>query len=62
MFRLWYLAEKDLLSTAPHAKYDLTNTGQGLQRVQQSPNVYKAMHEILTYTLTLTLTLTLLNN
>ena len=48
MFRLWYLSEQDLLSeTMP---YELQNTGQGLQRVQQSPNVYKAMHEILAHT------------
>lgn len=48
MFRLWYLAELDLLSiTEP---YELRNTGQGLQRVQNSPRVYKAMHEILAHT------------
>ena len=48
MFRLWYLAELDLLSeTTP---YELKNTGQGLQRVQQSPHVYRAMFEILTHT------------
>lgn len=48
MFRLWYLAEQDLLSaTQP---YELRNTGQGLQRVQQSPRVFKAMHEILAHT------------
>lgn len=47
-FRLWYLSELDLLSeTQP---YVLTDTGQGLQRVQQSPRVYKAMHEILHHT------------
>ena len=47
-FRLWYLAEQDLLSeTQP---YELKNTGQGLQRVQQSPRVFKAMHEILSHT------------
>ncbi len=47
-YRLWYLAELDLLSeTQP---YELTNTGQGLQRVQQSPRVYRAMHEILHHT------------
>jgi hypothetical protein len=47
-FRLWYLAEQDLLS--PTQPYELRNTGQGLQRVQQSPRVYKAMHEILSFT------------
>ena len=47
-FRLWYLSELDLLSeTQP---YELSDTGQGLQRVQQSPRVYKAMHEILYHT------------
>ena len=48
MFRLWYLAEQDLLSTTQ--PYELRNTGQGLQRVQQSPRVFKAMHEILAQT------------
>lgn len=59
MFRLWLLSEQDLLSTAasvdakasdgevPEQPYELSNTGQGLQRVQQSPRVYRAMHEIL---------------
>lgn len=48
MFRLWYLAEQDLLD--PAQPYELQQTGQGLQRVQQSPRVYKAMHEILYHT------------
>ena len=61
MFRLWLLSEQDLLSTATSSAgsnsaeggeeseqpYELLNTGQGLQRVQQSPRVYRAMHEIL---------------
>jgi hypothetical protein len=48
MFRLWYLAEVDLLSDTQ--SYDLRNTGQGLQRVKESPKVYRAMHEILVRT------------
>eukprot|EP01035_Chromulina_nebulosa_P017717 gene17717-23309_t len=48
MFRLWYLSECDLLS--PTTPYDLRVTGQGLQRVQDSPMVYRAMHEILSIT------------
>jgi Protein of unknown function (DUF2009) len=32
MFRLWYLAEQDLLSLS--SRYKLCDTGQGLNRVQ----------------------------
>mmetsp|Transcript_39247 Transcript_39247/g.122837 ORF Transcript_39247/g.122837 Transcript_39247/m.122837 type:complete len:569 (-) Transcript_39247:216-1922(-) len=44
-FRLWYLAEEDLLSGA--TPYSLEDTGQGFQRVQQCPNTFRAMQEIL---------------
>ncbi|CAM9298627.1 unnamed protein product [Sphacelaria rigidula] len=45
MFRLWCLGEEDLLSET--AAYKLVDTGQGKQRVQQSPRTFKAMQEIL---------------
>jgi len=45
MFRLWYLAESDLL--CEDNRYSLTNTGQGLNRVQHCPRVGKAMYGVL---------------
>ncbi|GKY93096.1 hypothetical protein MPSEU_000277800 [Mayamaea pseudoterrestris] len=45
MFRLWAMAEGDLLSES--VTYSLQDTGQGFQRVQQSPQTYKAMQRIL---------------
>lgn len=45
MFRLWSLAEGDLLSG--DAPYALRDTGQGLQRVQACPRTYAAMVKIL---------------
>lgn len=45
MFRLWCLGEEDLLSEV--SLYKLSDTGQGKQRVQQSPRTFKAMQEIL---------------
>jgi hypothetical protein len=45
MFRLWAMAESDLLSES--VSYSLQNTGQGFQRVQQSPKTYKAMQQLL---------------
>jgi hypothetical protein len=45
MFRLWAMGETDLLSES--ISYNLQDTGQGMQRVQQSPLTYKAMQEIL---------------
>eukprot|EP00004_Rigifila_ramosa_P013495 TRINITY_DN298_c0_g1_i7.p1 TRINITY_DN298_c0_g1~~TRINITY_DN298_c0_g1_i7.p1 ORF type:complete len:396 (+),score=121.81 TRINITY_DN298_c0_g1_i7:405-1592(+) len=48
MFRLWHLAEADLLDeTNP---YRLTDTGQGLNRVQRAPQIGDAMHKILSST------------
>lgn len=45
MFRLWAMAEEDLLSES--VSYALQDTGQGHQRVQQSPLTYKSMQKIL---------------
>ena len=45
MFRLWAMAEEDLLSES--VTYSLQDTGQGMQRVQQSPRTYKSMQKIL---------------
>lgn len=45
MFMLWSLADQDLLST--HGRYRLTDTGQGLNRIQQCPAVSRAMHTII---------------
>lgn len=44
MFRLWTLAEEDLLD--PSTPYALKDTGQGLNRVQECPRISKAMREI----------------
>lgn len=45
MFKLWCLAENDLLNERNY--YRLTDTGQGLNRVQQAPLVRKAVYEII---------------
>jgi len=45
IFRLWAMAEEDLLSES--VTYCLKDTGQGIQRVQQSPRTYKAIQNIL---------------
>mmetsp|Transcript_3287 Transcript_3287/g.4812 ORF Transcript_3287/g.4812 Transcript_3287/m.4812 type:complete len:582 (+) Transcript_3287:190-1935(+) len=45
MFRLWQMAEDDLLSET--VTYSSQDTGQGMQRVQQCPKTYKAMQTIL---------------
>ncbi|KAI7903738.1 uncharacterized protein BX663DRAFT_471771 [Cokeromyces recurvatus] len=44
MFLLWNMADEDLIS--PNV-YRLTNTGQGLQRIQPCPNVSRAIHKVL---------------
>eukprot|EP00941_MAST-03F_sp_MAST-3F-sp1_P002833 g2833.t1 len=43
MYKLWILAELDMMEQS----YNLVDTGQGLNRLQQSPRVMKAMREIL---------------
>lgn len=45
MFQLWHLAEEDLLDE--EQVYNLTDTGQGLHRVQKSPRSVVAMQKIL---------------
>jgi hypothetical protein len=45
LFRLWYLAEEDLLD--PRNPYKLVDTGQGDNRLQACPRVSKVMHSIL---------------
>lgn len=45
MFRLWGLAEGDLLSET--GVYRLRDTGQGLNRVQPAPKTSRMMHAIL---------------
>eukprot|EP00912_Choanoflagellata_sp_UC4_P002375 UC4_evm1s1496 len=45
MFKLWSLAEQDLLDA--ENPYQLRDTGQGIHRVQQCPRTDKAMRQIL---------------
>mmetsp|Transcript_14705 Transcript_14705/g.25045 ORF Transcript_14705/g.25045 Transcript_14705/m.25045 type:complete len:606 (-) Transcript_14705:2-1819(-) len=45
MFKLWYQADQDLLST--DLNYNLKDTGQGINRVQQCPRVENTMRQIL---------------
>mmetsp|Transcript_26930 Transcript_26930/g.47650 ORF Transcript_26930/g.47650 Transcript_26930/m.47650 type:complete len:628 (-) Transcript_26930:111-1994(-) len=44
-YRLWFLAEDDLLN--PNNAYRLRNTGQGLNRIQSSPNIAREMSRII---------------
>lgn len=48
MFRLWYLSEEDLLDL--EHRYELKDTGQGFQRVQQAPRISLAMRHVLHHT------------
>ncbi|BFZ59643.1 hypothetical protein YB2330_000657 [Saitoella coloradoensis] len=45
MYMLWSLSDSDLLSS--RTRYRLTDTGQGLNRVQACPGLSRAMHSIL---------------
>lgn len=45
MFKLWTLADQDMLSTSN--PYTLSQTGQGLHRVQPCPAVSREMHRTL---------------
>lgn len=45
MFMLWSLADQDLLSN--RGRYRLTDTGQGLNRVQNCPAVGRAMQSVI---------------
>ena len=45
MFKLWHMAEDDLLREG--SAYRLTDTGQGLNRVQQAPATSRAIHALL---------------
>jgi len=49
MFRLWSLAEQDMLSNPQDGggtPYVLKDTGQGIQRVQPCPRTYRAMQVV----------------
>jgi Protein of unknown function (DUF2009) len=45
MYKLWYMAESDMLD--PENPYSLRNTGQGLNRVQAAPRTARVMYKII---------------
>lgn len=45
IYALWTISEEDMLN--PNERYELRETGQGLQRVQKAPNLYRAVQKIL---------------
>ncbi|KAI9905295.1 hypothetical protein PsorP6_013529 [Peronosclerospora sorghi] len=45
LFRFWYLTDEDLL--ADGTRYELTDTGKGLHRIQDAPRVSRAVHVII---------------
>ncbi|KEG11370.1 hypothetical protein DQ04_02691030 [Trypanosoma grayi] len=48
MFSLWTIAEEDMLN--PDEPYEFRYTGQGYQRVQKAPNLYRAIYEVVQQT------------
>ncbi|KAI9917978.1 hypothetical protein PsorP6_012563 [Peronosclerospora sorghi] len=44
LFRSWYLTDEDLL--ADGTRYEFTDTGKGLHRIQDAPRVSRAVHVI----------------
>lgn len=52
MFMLWFQADLDLVSD--RSRYQLTDTGQGLNRVKACPSVNRSMHNIISKTMGIT--------
>ncbi|KAF4677206.1 hypothetical protein FOL47_002769 [Perkinsus chesapeaki] len=46
LIQLWHMVENDTI-IKPVGGYRLADTGQGLNRIQQAPSVYRAMNQIL---------------
>lgn len=49
MFQLWFQADSDLVSEK--SRYQLTDTGQGLNRIKPCPSVARTMHNIIRTTM-----------